>query len=103
VKKIFWSCFTNQDRTTTLREVEEIVSRHGYILDFRQYSDLTLVLCIEIMESKIEILYQDLSKSMRISVPDKTDLNGDKECSLYLNITMPGSGKHTTGVPAVPG
>lgn len=103
MKKIYWSCFTNHDRTTMLREVEEIVNRHGYILDFRQYSDLTLVLCIEIMESKIEILYQDLSKSMRISVSDKTDLNDDKEYLLYLNITMPGSGKHTIGVPAVPG
>ncbi len=103
MKRLYWSGYSKKDRITIISEIEEIVNRHGFIMDFKQYSDLTLMLSMEVAESKIEALYEDLCKSLTLGTWEKNNDPQEDECLIFLNITFLGTGRHIIEVPSIPG
>ena len=103
MKRLYWSGYSKKERIYAISEIQEIVDRYGFIMDFKQFSDLTLMLSMEVAESKIEALYKDLCKSLSLGTSGKNDDAPEDECLIFLNITFPGTGMHRTAVPSIPG
>jgi hypothetical protein len=103
MKRLYWSGYSKKERIYAISEIQEIVDRYGFIMDFKQFSDLTLMLSIEVAVSKIEALYEDLSKCLSLGTWENNNDPQEDECLIFLNITFPGTGKLTTVVPSVPG
>ena len=52
-KSIFWTGYSNQNRLIALHKIEEIISQFGYITDAKQFSDISIMLKIELPENMI--------------------------------------------------
>ncbi len=99
---IFWTGFSNKNRITAISEIEKIVGKHGYIIDFKRFSDMSLSINIELEELNIDKLYNDLKNYMNLN--DYVELNStsNRERSIFLNITFTqGNGDLRIEVPAI--
>lgn len=104
LKRYFLTGYSDQQRLTAIPEIEQIIGRHGFITDFKMFSDISLSIAIEIPENQVAALYQELKTCMRLE--DEPALHSDsrRECTLYLNVTFTmGSGDLKQEVPNVPG
>jgi hypothetical protein len=104
MENIFWTGFSNGQRHEVICEIQNIVSRYGAIVDFKQFSDISLSLCIEIEELKIDSLRAELNQILGLDQSEAFNSESKKERTIYLNITFnKGSGNLKIEVPAVPG
>jgi hypothetical protein len=104
MENIFWTGFSNGPRHEVISEIQNIVSRYGAIVDFKQFSDISLSLCIEIEELKIDSLRAELNQILGLDQSEAFNSVSKKERTIYLNITFnKGSGNLKIEVPAVPG
>jgi len=104
MKHTFWTAYSNKNRILTISEIEKMVSVYGYITDFKQYSDISIMIKIEIEELKIDNLYNDLSKYINLDNIEQLSSSSNKERIIYLNITFTtGTGDVRIEVPAIPG
>ncbi len=100
---VFWSAIGHGERIQVIQSCEKIISEYGYILEFKQFSDLGLSLHIEIDSNKIQSLYQALKPALRLDAFDFKEVN-EKTSTVYINISFAdGHGDLKTEVPAVPG
>lgn len=104
MENIFWTGYINAERHSSIEVVKHIITKYGHIVDFKFYSDLSLTMTIEIEESKIDTLYEELLRMIQIDPFERLYSNLDRERIVYLNITFAqGTGKLIVEVPAVPG
>lgn len=104
MQNVFWTAYSNRNRTAAISQLEETVHRYGYIVQFKPFSDLSLSVHIEVPESRMDALYVALELQMRLDPVEKTESASDRERNVFLNITfIQGSGNLKTDVPAVPG
>jgi hypothetical protein len=102
--RIVWNGYCREERNAAIPEIEAIVNRFGYILDFRYFSDLTMSLVIEIEEKKIGTLYAALQTALSMEDCEGVPPESDKERNIYLHVTfLKGSGKLENEIPSVPG
>lgn len=100
----FWTGYCNRERITATSEIEKIVSGFGFITDFKQFSDISISLKIELEERNIDGLYEALSKYLRLDDFDRTKSDSIKERIVFLNLTFTkGTGNLEIVIPAVPG
>lgn len=101
---LYWKGFCNKDRNEGIFEVERVVSKHGYILDFHMFSDLEINLKIEITEKNLALLFHDLSMVLDLQDTGTAFPETNLERSLFINITFTKStGELKIEVPSVPG
>jgi len=104
MKSIFWTGYSNNDRIIAISEIERIVNNYGCITDFKQFSDISICINIEISESNIDKLYDMLSGYIGLNDFEKLNSASDNECLILLNITFSkGTGNLRIETPAVPG
>ena len=104
MKSIFWTGYTNQDRNLAITHLTGIINSYGYIVDFKQLSDISLTFVIEIAESKIDTLFHVLEDSISIDRFELLNSTSAIERVIYLNITFTkGTGDLKIEVPAIPG
>ena len=104
MQNVFWTAYSNRDRTVAISQLEETVNRYGYIVQFKLFSDISLSVQIEITESQMDSLYAALEQLMRLDSIEKVNSSSDRERTVFLNITfIRGSGNLKIEVPAVPG
>lgn len=97
---LHWTAYTGQLRFSALQEVENIINQFGYIVNFKEFSDLAINIEIEIEPSRIEDLHKALSKHFTIDEPVETG----NWSTIFLNITFgSGTGDLKIPVPEVPG
>lgn len=102
--RFFWEAICNDPRILATSKIEEIVRHYGYITDFKQYSDISLMLKVELEESKIDRLYTALAQYLDIEKIAPIHSNSTLECEVFLNITFTEStGNLRIETPAVPG
>lgn len=104
MQNIFWTAYTDNDRHAAISQIQAIVAQFGDLFDIRLFSDISLTMTIEIVECKIDKLYEALANTIRIDKSDLVNSITTKERIIYLNITF----SHATGdlkqeVPSVPG
>jgi hypothetical protein len=104
MKHIFWTSFSNRERHLTIEEIKNTVAKYGYIVDFKQFSDLSLNLTIEIEDLKVAGLYKDLKNILSMEDYEDSEAVPGKEKTVFLNVTfLTGTGNLKNVVPAVPG
>lgn len=101
MKAIFWTGYCNGERMISIREVEKIVNTHGYITDFKLFSDISISIKIEIEELNINPLYEDLNKFMSLDGFESIDSISTVERVIFLNMTFTkGTGNLRLEIPA---
>ena len=104
MNRYFLTGYCNHERTHAISTIEKIISRHGFVTDFKRFSDISLCLTIEIEERKVEKLYTDLKAFMSINPNDPMVSESQKDCMILFNITFTkGTGDMIIEVPPIPG
>ena len=100
----FWKAYSNDERHSAIDKIQSVVSKYGDIIEFKFFSDISITLIIEIMESKIGKLNDELRDILTIDKYDYYDSTSQIERTIYLNITFTkGTGNLKIEVPSVPG
>ncbi|MBP6810370.1 MAG: hypothetical protein KA138_02545 [Saprospiraceae bacterium] len=101
---IFWTGYSNDERHSSMSTIKSIVAKYGDIVDFKLFSDISLSMVIEIEESNIDKLYNELADTIAIDTFEYLNSMSRKERTVYLNVTFTkGTGNLIVEVPAVPG
>lgn len=104
MENIFWKGFSDNERHAAMNDIQSVVSKYGYIMDFHFFSDISLSMTIEIEEFKIDTLYNELTQILKLQETDDVNSISKKERTVYLNITFSkGTGNLKMEVPSVPG
>lgn len=105
-KKLNWSAYSGKSRNELIEEIKNAISSNdGCIINFNMYSDLSLVLNIEIPEDRILDLHNGLNSFLTISDITSADIqNTKKDWLIFLNISFGrGMGDLKSEIPDVPG
>lgn len=101
---IFWTGYCNHERIVATSEIEKIINSYGYITDFKQFSDISLSIMIELEEFKIDNLFNALKSYMSLNDFEKINSFSNRERLIFLNITfVKGTGDLRIEIPAIPG
>jgi hypothetical protein len=104
MNRIYWTGFSSSTRNQAIYEISAIINRHGFITDFRMFSDLSLSISIEVEERKIDALYAELGKYMHLNDFTLLNTNSVKERLILLSVNFSqATGDLVIEVPAVPG
>lgn len=104
IKNIFWTGYCYENRFIAVNEIEKIVNKFGFITDFKQYSDISIMMKIEIEEQKVDDLYFYLGQYLNLNDFEKLNSSLIRERVIFLNITFTtGKGDLRIEIPAVPG
>jgi hypothetical protein len=107
IKTLTWQAYSSGERNYIIEELKSAInSSSGYIMNSNIFSDLALNLSIEIEESKVLELHNELSRILNVSKPDinKINLASGKECLISMNISFSkGKGELKNKIPEVPG
>ena len=100
----FWTAYSNDERHAAIDKIQSVVSKYGDIIEFKFFSDISITLIIEIMESKIGKLNDELLDIIAIDKYDHYNSTSQIERTIYLNITFTkGTGNLKIEVPSIPG
>jgi hypothetical protein len=104
MKNIFWKGYSHAERHAAINMIQNAISKYGYLVDFKLFSDTSMGVSIEIDECKIDGLYDELTKIIDLEDFEHLNSTSTKERKVYLNITFSkGTGNLSIEVPAVPG
>jgi len=104
MKNLFWTAYSRGDRHDTIRKLKETVAGYGDLVDFRFFSDISIVVTIEIQERNVNFLYGKLSELLSLDEAESLPSNSERERVIYLNVTFArATGNLTIDVPSVPG
>lgn len=104
MKRVYWTGYCKQTRLESIRNIENVISKYGFINNFNLFSDISISLIIEIEEKNIDLLYDNLSELIYISDYKKINSTSKLEYYIFLNISfVNGTGNLIIEVPNVPG
>lgn len=104
MEPFYWTGYCSKNRNQAISEIENIISKHGFITDFKKFSDISISLVIEITERKIDSLYNELFEYMTLKDFDMLSSESENERTILINITFTkGTGDFKIEVPALPG
>ncbi len=105
MRSVFWTGYCRQNRILAIKEIEKIVSdAEGFITDFKQFSDVSLSLNIEIEELYIDKLFLVLRSYMTLDDTEELNSSSNRERTVWLNVTFTqGTGDLVIEIPTVPG
>jgi hypothetical protein len=104
MKSFFWTAYCSKDRVLAISEIQNIINKYGYIVDFKKFSDISIAISIDIEEHNIDKLYGALKEFMNLNEFEKLNSVSKNECKLFINTTfLKGTGNLRIEVPSVPG
>lgn len=104
MKRFYWTGYSNKQPNLAISEIEQIINHHGFLVDFKRFSDISISLIIEIQEQKAVKLYNDLKNYMVLTDSDFISSGSEEECTILFNITFTkGTGNLRIEIPSVPG
>lgn len=104
MSNIFWKVYTQDDRTTAIGKVQELVAPFGDIVDHHIFSDLAISIRIELEECHVDALHARLQVHFLTDPIQPLNSNSTKERTVYLHLHFGrGSGNLRTETPDVPG
>lgn len=92
--RYYWTGYSSKDKWQMIHEIEGKISPYGFIVDFKEFSDISISLIIELEQQKIAPLYQDLKGLLRLEEFDIPTTGSSKECVVLMHISFTyGSGR----------
>ena len=103
MKKFYWKGICNENRNLDISEIEDIINKDGYIIQFKFFSDIMMSLVIEIEEVRIEKLFENLKQKIRLTSDTENHRSvSNKDAQILLSVTFSKStGNLKIEVPAV--
>lgn len=102
--RIFWTGYCNLERNRAIGEMSNVIGKFGYIVDFKQYADVSIAIQIEVEAPNASKLFHALKDLMQLNGSDDTSPSSNKEIMLFLHVTfIRGTGNLTHEIPAIPG
>lgn len=100
-----WAAFCSLERNEAINLIKSIADTYGFITDYKMYSDLSLMLQIELPVTKVSAMFEALKAHMTVEMDESSDdLNTNGDTIVFLNVTLTqGHGDLRIEVPAVPG
>ncbi|MFZ2897368.1 MAG: hypothetical protein WA004_02025 [Saprospiraceae bacterium] len=103
MNRFFISAHCSRERNAAISELEQVVGKHGFLIDFKFFSDISISMIIEMEEGKVGDLCTDL-KEFACLHDFETPGPSSMECMVFLNITFTkGTGDKKIEVPEAPG
>lgn len=103
MQKIYWKGISNDERIKAIREITDIINKHGTILNFQKFSDAILSLIIEMDYNKVNSLHKSLSHILSLEGDDHPVPDSPVGCILFLHVTFSkGTGDLEIEVPNIP-
>jgi hypothetical protein len=84
--KLNWTGVCHDERTAGISKLEQAINRHGFIINHKMFSDVSISLMIEVPANKINALYDELSREVALSAFDRIDTESDKDSIVFLSI-----------------
>lgn len=104
MENIFWTAYSNKERYAAIEEINQLVKNHGYLVDYKFFSDMSINIRIELEESRIDHLYSELRSIMEMNPFDFLNSSSKRERTVFVNINFTkGTGNLQIEVPNVPG
>lgn len=104
MKRYYWKAYAPGTRSQAITLIERTISRHGFLVDFKMFSDISLSMFVEIEKGKIEPLALELGQLISLEGDYPPASDAIVECSLLINVTfVQGTGRMEMDVPQVPG
>lgn len=104
MKKLYWTAYCDIERNIALEKIQAIISKYAFISDFKLFSDISINIIVEVETNKLDILYKELNKNIRIPSFNKDGIFYNNEIIIFLNITfIKSTGDLKIEVPHVPG
>ena len=104
MKRLYWTGYCALPRNEAISRLEIDVNRHGYIVDFKPFSDVSMSLFLEVPENEAEALYRDLSDWMQLDDCDFSECTSQRDIVVLFNLSFAKStGDLRHVVPDVPG
>ena len=88
MKKSYWTGIINREKTEAISEICSAIDKYAIILNFQRFSDISIGLVIEIEESRLRDLFDDLNNIMNIEGFKQGSSDSKKECLVLLNVTF---------------
>ena len=104
MNRFFITGYCDKERLPVINEIKEIINIHGFIVDFKMFSDISMNIAIETEERKIRGLFCDLKNVLILDEFRNPSSNSSNESLVLLNVTFnKGTGDVRRHVPSVPG
>ncbi|MCU0448651.1 MAG: hypothetical protein MUC97_02245 [Bernardetiaceae bacterium] len=104
MQNIFWTGYSPRQRHLAINEMQQTIARHGDLVDFQSFSDLSITVKIEIEERKVDLLYRELAQQMGMADFPGLSSQATRERVIFLNVSFAaGQGNLKTEIPEVPG
>jgi hypothetical protein len=104
MNKYYWSGISHANRLKAIGEITDIVDKSATILNFKQFSDISLSLILEMEENRVNDLKIRLKEILLIEGSEPESQSSTHNCMVLFNITFSkGTGDLKMEVPEVPG
>ena len=104
MNNIFWRGYCNNERIIAINDIQKIIGDYGYITDFKQFSDISISIKIELEEQNIDKLFCALKSYMSLDDFESLNSFSNRESLVFLNLTfIKETGDLEIEIPAVPG
>ena len=101
MERFYWTGYCNKNRFQALPEIEKIIGSFGYILDFKEFSDISISMIVEVEQQKIAAFYESLQTYLKLNHVDFPTTASTDDCVVLLHISFTsGSGTVRKEVPA---
>ena len=103
INRYYWSGISSEERIKALSELTEIVDHNASILQFQRFSDISIGLCLEMPECRLNELQKALAVIMSVECPQTNLAHSAEDCIVLLNITFTrGMGNLEIEAPSFP-
>lgn len=102
--RIYWEIISPDTEAETIQWLEENVNKHGFIIDFKRFSDLGMSVIIELYKGHINELQALFAAKFQFKENGETPGGANADAQIFLHIQFTrGTGQKRVEVPAVPG
>ena len=103
MNRFYWSAICNKERLISISEIGAIIDKHGIILNFQRFSDISISFIIETDDDKAINLYNSLSEKVKIKESANDLINITSGCIILLDVVFTNStGDLEIEVPDIP-
>jgi hypothetical protein len=85
---IYWTGYCNKERVEALTEIEKYIKKHAFLMDFKSFSGNSVSFIIEVDETKLNALYNELKEYMRMDEFEIPDSDSKRESVVLFNLNF---------------